>query len=312
MNTKSCLALVLTSALAIGCAAANAQDGQNPPPVPQPGGPPPEGGGPQGPRPPVDPAEVKRHLQAKLAEVEKKLEEVKAAKEDTEETRRRAEELRFHADRIRDHIAQIDRGEMPGPRGLGGPAGPRPPMDPDGRPRFEGPRDAARGRVLDAQGREVEAVVRRAQMRATGPSVEQRLEMLERAVRDMHEMFMRHGLPPEARERAEQEMRRRHEGGPPPMGGEPRPGAGAGEPPRMDKPPRPPAPRPEMPKLEMNDVEKAEVKSFLAAKEAELAAHMKQAAQQMEEMKRQLVDARAALEKAQAEIEKLRAEKAGK
>jgi len=346
MKTRHCLALVLTSALAIGCAAARAQDDpQGPPPGPRPMGPP--DGAQNGPRPKFDPAEAKRRLTEKLAEAEKAIADVEASKDRAPDAERRLADLRRHAEMLRSRIAQIDKGEMPAPMGRGEGRG-----QGDGRGQGMGPDDERRRgeerraqeivENRDAPGprdlRDRAERGRRPPMgpdgqpgmnpggppRGPGASVEQRLEMLERAVREMHEMFAKHDVPPEMRERAEREMRERRpqpDGRPGenrpgenrPFDGPPRPDAGQGpNDARPPQPPRPPTPRPGMPPMEMSDAERAEVKTFLAAKEQEMAAHMRQAAEQMEEMKRQLADTRAALEKAQAELDQLKKQNAGK
>jgi hypothetical protein len=54
---------------------------------------------------------------------------------------------------------------------------------------------------------------RRRGERAPRGDMEERLERLERAVRDMHEMLSRHGVDPEARERARREMQERERRG---------------------------------------------------------------------------------------------------
>jgi hypothetical protein len=296
MKTRNCLALALTSVLAIGCASARAQDGPgNPPPGPQPQGPPP--GGPQGqgrdgPKPQPDPAEMKRRMAEKVAMIEKQIADATSGNKaaDVEEV----EQWKRHANMLRERIAQIDRGEMPAPMEPRGPGGQRPM---DGRRvdfTFTGPQNGPPPGD---------------RMRGPGPSVEQRLAMLERAVREMHEMFERHNVPPEARERAEREMRDRRDGGPPPRDGRPGesrppegPGAGprpdAGGPPPMgpdggERPPRPPMPPraggPGQPNMD------------------EVRKQMEAAHDQVEELRKQLADTQAALKKAQAEIEELRA-----
>jgi len=305
MNKRNCLVLVLTSALAIGCASARAQDGQGNgpqggPPGPQPQGPPPggpQGQGPQGPRPKMDPAEMKRQLTERLAMVEKRIaDETSGGKAfDVEEV----DEMKRDAERLRALIARIDKGEMPFPM----------------RPQGDGRGDERGARIRRGDGPDGRpgGPPMGDRMRGPGPSVEQRLAMLERAVREMHEMFERHNVPPEARERAEREMRERREGGPPREG---RPGEGPGAGPRPERPeggpppmgpdqrpgdgerPGTDRPRPPMPpraggpgQPNMDEVRK----------------QMEAAHDQVEELRKQLADTQAALKKAQAEIEELRA-----
>jgi DNA repair exonuclease SbcCD ATPase subunit len=286
MSKRHCIVLVLTSALAIGCASAHAQDGQNPPPQPQPagpGGPPPEGHGPQM----GDPGPQRRAPEEeRVREAEKRVREAATRVQQLErdgfgpnhpamvEAKTQVERAQADLERVRADVAEMKARRMDDhirlPMGPGGPD--------DRRPDGMGP-----------QGR---------------PSVEQRLAMLERAVREMHEMFERHNVPPEMRERAEREMRERRDGGLPPRDGRPGEGAGAG--PRPDGPgaggPPPMAqdltPRPPMRRMaggpgqpNMDEVKK----------------QMDAARDMIEALKKQLADTQEALKKAQAEIEELRA-----
>jgi len=145
-----------------------------------------------------------------------------------------------------------------------------------------------------------------------GPSVEQRLEQLERAVREMHEMFERHHIDREMRERAEMEMRARALGGPDtrpmhpggPMGPEGPPPGGA---------PRPPMARGDgraAPSAEGIDPrELDEMRTQMRAQMEETHKQMEAAHHHIEELSRQLADTQAALKKAQEELETLRPKK---
>src|SRR5262245_29423170 len=144
-------------------------------------------------------------------------------------------------------------------------------------------------------------------MGGPGPSVEQRLEQLERAVREMHDMFERHHVDEQVRERVEMEMRARGLGGPDtrpmqpggPMGADAPPHGGAGGPAGPGGAPRPPMAR--------SDVEA--MRAQIAQQTEEMRKQMDVAQQRIAELSRQLDDTRAALKKAQEELETLRPKK---
>jgi hypothetical protein len=135
-----------------------------------------------------------------------------------------------------------------------------------------------------------------------GPSVEERLAQLERAVREMHEMFARHDVPPEMRERAEREMRERR-GDRPPMGERVVVLPLAPDGPR--RAPVPIAPRgPEAAgtfKIEMQRDVAEELKRFAAAQQEQVAS-----------LQKQLADTQAQLKKAMDELEALKAKQTTK
>lgn len=136
-----------------------------------------------------------------------------------------------------------------------------------------------------------------------GADVEQRLEQLERAVREMHAMFERHGIAPEMRERAEREMRERRDG-PSPAGSRP-------EEPSSDRRIDSDQERPRPPRTQSAEMEE------LTRRHAEMAAayarvrdeESRQLRQQLETARRQIEESRAALERAKAELEEFRAKK---
>jgi hypothetical protein len=144
---------------------------------------------------------------------------------------------------------------------------------------------------------------RRPEFGGAGPSMEQRLEALERAVREMHEMFAQHGFGPQMRDQIEREMRERRaedrvrKGPPPARLSAGRAPAGAAPPP---PPNLPPAGR-EEPASPMSAADVERMK-------AEVQRAMSDAQDQMAEMRKQLADTRAALAGAQEELKKAEAE----
>jgi hypothetical protein len=301
MKPSKCLALVLASGLAIGCAAAGAQDQGGPPP-----GPPPQEGLEPGQRPPLA-EEAKRHLAERIRQAEEKIAQIEQDPNRPAEAGPTVEGLHRHVEMMRERLAQLDRGEMPGPMGRGGPQGPGGPQG-RGGPQVPGAEAGPMGRGGPGMGGRGMGEGMRGPMGGPGPSVEQRLEMLERAFREMHAMFERHMVPPEARERAERAMQERREG-PPPDG---RPGEGrgprelgeerrpeAGEPGRPGQPPHPPNAAPEV----------EELKRALMNQQAEMKQALEHTRIELETTRHELGAAREALKKAQAEIEELRAKK---
>jgi DNA repair exonuclease SbcCD ATPase subunit len=232
-------------------------------------------------------ADAKARL-AQVVEVEKKGPDdpaVAEAKKAFEESMRALEAARADADAFAPHGGpgpfRGKRAKVAPGRGPGGPG-----MPPD----HKGPR----GRMGGFEG-------------GPGPSVEERLAQLERAVREMHAMFERHQVGPEMRQRAEIEMRARALGGPDtrpmhppqPMG----PGApgGAGAPGGPPPAPRPPMARPGDRAIDM--------RAQIEARFEETRKQMEVAEQRIADLSRQLADTQAALKKAQEELETLRAKK---
>lgn len=332
MKPRHCLVLVLTSALAIGCAAARAQEGGqdggtgNPPPG-QPPAPAPETR--ERRRPPQEEDALRRSIEQQIRDAEDQVVEAEArvAKLKTDGLGEKSEQLvaaqrdlevlRVRVKRFRERIEQIAaEGPRPGrgDRG-GGRGGPDDEMKRE-MERMRGLPYAGGPRVLGPNPHDARLRAEHLRELASGSlvslSVEKRLEMLERAVREMREMFERHNVPPEARERAEREMRDRRDGPPtgrhegPRDGQGPRGFGGPDTRPGADRPPessdRPPVPRPAMPRFEMNQ---AEVEKLRAAMEEQ----MRAAHEQMAAMKKQLADAQEALKKAMAEIDELKSKK---
>jgi hypothetical protein len=280
MRIRHCLALTVACAVALGCASARAQEEprgpDHPPPVDRPppgrvGGPPPMGPG------PTDGRQMKRHMGVALEELERAIAALEADPNRSPEGTRRLEEMKRHAEVVRDRMARDDR-------------------------------DAALRGERDPRHGEGRAVDRRP---GGAGSIEQRVEMLERAVREMHEMFERRHVGAELRQQAEHELRARMQAGPPP--GErpaPRPGdEAAGPPPQRPDQPRPPMP-PRQPRPEPQ-AEQRELRADMQKVMEDAHAQMEQARRQFEEamaaMRRQLDDTQSALKKAEAEIESLKA-----
>jgi DNA repair exonuclease SbcCD ATPase subunit len=323
MKARHAVILALTTGLALGCASANAQDAPgNPQPEPQPGAP--DRPAPDARRDDADAerrkAAMEEHIraaQARLADSKARLDQLveveKKAADDKGVLEARAQVARAEAEvaTIRARLAGGAGGpDGPGgPRGPGGPGGPgylgggggpHGPMGPGGpgmRPGGMGPHGRM-GRPGDWD-------------TGPGPSVEQRLEQLERAVREMHEMFERHHVDQAMRERAEMEMRGRALGGPDtrpmhhsgPMGPEGPPPGGA---------PRPPMARPEgrgAPAEGADPRELDEMRTQMRAQMEETHKQMEAANQHIQELSRQLADTQAALKKAQEELDTLRPKK---
>ena len=315
MKPRNCLALVVTSVLAIGCASAQAQDGKDVAPAPAPQGPP----GQDGPRDELPPEvrEAVRQGQEKIRaaadrvrEAEKRVADAKAAASGPDDAALKdatsaADEARKALDEAK--VEQMKRmveveavrqqhDEMrPGPGGR------------DGRGD-----DRMRRRAMGGMGRDDRGPG------GPGPSVEERLAQIERAVREMREMFERHGVPQDARERGEREMRERRGDGPPrgddrgprggmgfgggeprPMGPGDRPGEPQGPDMRPEGPGRPPVPRPPNAARE-EALGKANDMNYARVRELET---------KLQEVVKALNDSQEALKKAQAELEALKAKK---
>lgn len=323
MKGRHALLLALTTGLAFGCAAARAQDAPgNPPPAPPP----------DKPAPADDGMDARAREEAMRERVHAAFERVRAAEARAADARTRLDQLTKngagpqHPDVVAANAAldqatrELDEArarvdEIAGPGGPGafrprhprgpmgrGPGGPG--MPPDGM----GPR----GRM----GRPNEGPPP-----PPPPSVEERLAQLERAVREMHDMFERHHVDQAMRDRAEQEMRARALGGPDtrPMqpGGPMAPGGpggpqggGAGAP--GGPTPRPPMARPDARAggtLQPDPRAAEEMRAQMEAKMQEAHQQMQAAQQRIDDLSHQLADTQAALKKAQDELESLRPKK---
>ena len=329
MNSRNCLALAMTAVFAVGCASARAQD--DPPP-----GPPPrrEARNEVSPEVREEMRETEKRIRAlreEFAQTEERLADMQSGggmgdnHPDVVESRRRLKSARAALERAQAERSKLIVENRIAPQ----------PIDLEFGSSQNGRnlRDAAREQLHIELMRDGH---RRPQGQGPGanvprPTLEQRMEQLERAVREMHSMFERHNVAPEARERAEREMRERreeqHHAGRPGEGnrgaevgrpGEPvRPGEGdrggeGGRPGERGAPSREAGgerPRPPMPRAEARTKDGRLGVEITTPSMDEARKQLEHARAEMDTMRRQLEEQRAAMEKMRAEIEELRAKK---